>query len=98
MVHRYLLNRSTVRSALSIFVLGKCKTVSGPSSGENCVLPFKFNGVFHMACTTNGNEAHEERPWCSTKVTEIGEHIEGQGNWGLCGPKCPFDDIASTTG
>ena len=78
---------------------GQCKTVSGPSSGKNCVFPFKFNGVVHVACTTiNGNGTPEERPWCSTKVTEIGEHIEGQGNWGLCGQKCPFDDTSSTAG
>ena len=51
-----------------------------------------------MACTTNKNEAPEEKPWCSTKVTEIGEHVEGEGNWGLCGQKCPFDDTASTAG
>ena len=51
-----------------------------------------------MACTTKGNEAHEEKPWCSTKVTEIGEHIAGQGNWGVCGQKCPFDDTASPAG
>ena len=52
-----------------------------------------------MACTTKGKkDDHRVKPWCSTKVTEIGEHIEGEGNWGDCGQKCPFDDTASIAG
>ena len=65
-------------------------TVAGSSSGMKCIFPFIFEEVTHNACTEHGN-APEWEPWCSTKVSKFGVHIEGGGHWGDCGPECPFE-------
>ena len=44
----------------------------------------------HLKCTYNGNFGNETEPWCSTKVDDMGRHIENQGNWGYCGENCPL--------
>ena len=38
-------------------------------------------------CTTTDTE--DGLDWCSTKVDEEGQHVTGQGDWGVCGPDCP---------
>ena len=35
---------------------------------------------------------NNDKPWCSTKVNEDGEHVGKQGNWGDCGPECPVEE------
>ena len=65
----------------------ECTTVSGgPQEGALCIIPFKFKGKVRNGCIL---EEGEDRPWCSTKVSEEGTHLGGQKQWGYCGPQCP---------
>jgi len=66
-----------------------CKTVSGDDPNVSCAFPFKFNGTIYNNCAlaTDGY-------WCSTRVDNLGFHVEGQKKWGHCGPTCPFPDTA----
>ena len=58
-------------------------TVSGPSANQKCIFPFVFGGTTNIKC------AHDaDGFWCSTKVDSNGNHIGGEGNWGICGPSC----------
>ena len=42
-----------------------------------------FNGITYNEC------AHDaDGFWCSTKLDSNGNHIGGQGYWGMCGPNC----------
>ena len=66
-------------------------TVSGADPNKPCIFPFKFKDKPHYACILNPSP--ENKPWCSTKVDDQGNHIGGQGNWGNCdGSKCPMPD------
>lgn len=67
----------------------KCNTTGGPQGHVPCIFPFKFKGKTHNACTVV--DAEDNRPWCSTKITSLGYHITGQGNWGVCGELCPIE-------
>lgn len=51
------------------------------TSGEECSLPFSYQGTKYNKCTTNGDIL--DRPWCSTKVDGNGNH-DGDYNWGYC--------------
>ena len=66
--------------------------MAGPSAGMNCIFPFKYKGVTHNACTKHGIEDTEYDPWCSTKVDNNGDHIEGGGYWGDCSEECPNEN------
>merc|ERR1712154_294074 len=66
-----------------------CSVVSGPAAGSTCVFPFSYAGVTHNSCaewiyggTGTGST------WCSTLVDSSGVHVNGQGNYGFCGPDC----------
>ena len=74
---------STIVSFFSV-----CTTISGPSTNQRCVLPFKFNGVTHQKCPTDPED--KTKHWCSTKVDQNGQHISGIGAYGNCGPNCPL--------
>ena len=65
-----------------------CTTISGPSTNQRCILPFKFNGVTHQKCPTDPED--KTKHWCSTKVDQNGQHISGIGAYGNCGPNCPL--------
>eukprot|EP00808_Paulinella_micropora_P003586 g64177.t1 len=56
-----------------------CVTQSGPRSGQRCVFPFLYLGVWYSACTMKDSlEA-----WCATDVDDIGQAYEQE--WGNCG-------------
>ena len=65
------------------------KTARDPSSNNNvpCIFPFSYLGKTYTTCTADGHL--DQKSWCSTKVDAGGVHVEGGGNWGLCGPGCP---------
>ena len=63
-----------------------CKTVGGPSANQPCIFPFKWSGKTYNSCPVDPDDSNET--WCSTKTDSDGNHITGQGLWGLCGPKC----------
>ena len=65
-----------------------CTTESGPDPDKSCVFPFKLGGNTHKCCTLELNDPGETNAWCSTMVDDLGEHVEGQGNWGICETKC----------
>ena len=54
----------------------------GKDPNKDCVFPFFWNGRTHNSCIkdNSGN-------WCSTKVNNKGQHIEGK--WGVCSSVCP---------
>ena len=54
---------------------GDCMTVSGQSSGNECIFPFIWDGITHTSCTTHDRKPGEE-PWCSTKVDGNGNHVQ----------------------
>ena len=68
---------------------GRCFTSSGPSSNSRCVFPFIHGGVRYNGCTLAS--ADDGRPWCSTRVDNRGNHINGGGNWGHCPFGCVND-------
>ena len=35
--------------------------------------------------------------WCSTKVDGQGDHVSGQGHWGVCGVECPRELLCPQT-
>ena len=55
------------------------------------MFPFTYKGVTHSSCTTV--EESEGRDWCSTRVDPAGNHVAGEGNWGLCAPHCPREPV-----
>ena len=59
--------------------------MGGPSLNIPCIFPFKFNGRTFNECTWD-----EDGAWCSTQVDKNGNHVGGQGKWGLCGQECPI--------
>ena len=61
-----------------------CNTVSGPSANMPCIFPFRFRGVTYNECALDSDGY-----WCSTAVDAAGDHIGGQGNWGICSQDCP---------
>ena len=63
-----------------------CVTVSGKTPNLPCIFPFKYEGSIHKTCTITREDGVVTKPWCSTKVSENGEHI--QGNWGDCASEC----------
>ena len=67
-----------------MILLGACKTVSGPSRGENCIFPFKASGINHYSCK-EGTGKYKKQHWCATKVKFDGS----VSTWGWCGDSCP---------
>ena len=75
---------------VSILVSDSCRTVGGDSPNAPCVFPFVFADTVHKACTRDLDP--ENRPWCSTRVDEYGNHVESNpGEWGYCAPECPHE-------
>ena len=58
-------------------------TTSGPGAGKPCIFPFLYKATVYNECTDIDNSGVE---WCSTKVFDIGTHIDG--NFGNCGNAC----------
>ena len=54
-----------------------------------CIFPFKFSGQTFTQCTTVKDP--DDKPWCSTKVNENGNHVTSGGYWGHCGQDCDED-------
>ena len=72
-------------------------TNSGTSTCQDCKFPFKMKigmkTTIHNKCTVIDGA---RKPWCSTKVDELGYHIQGEENRVTCeDPECP---ILSTAG
>ena len=65
-----------------------CKTTSGSDPNKPCVFPFKFGDETHKCCTTALNDPGDTNAWCSTMVDDLGQHVGGQGKWGVCESKC----------
>ena len=55
-----------------------------------CKFPFTFNGVTHDACTMHGSS--DGKPWCSLKVDDEGQHVEGIATKFSCGKDCPINE------
>jgi len=70
-----------------------CRTNSGPARGRKCVFPFSFGGRTYNECAmwTYGG-INKGKFWCSTSTDVEGKHINGQGNYGICGPECPSEN------
>ena len=64
----------------------ECKPKEGPGSGGLCIFPFKYHGTSQNGCIWE--DAAPGKPWCSTKVDKQGNHVENEGNWGICGEEC----------
>ena len=65
---------------------GECRTTSGPSAGKACVFPFTWAGRTYHSCTREGD--HYGHLWCSTRTDRGGNHLSGQGEYGLCSKEC----------
>jgi len=63
-----------------------CTTVGGPDQGKPCIFPFRHNGVTYRECSVAGLNG---TAWCSTRVNNDGEHLAGQGLYGICPTSCP---------
>ena len=66
-------------------------TVSGPDAGKPCSLPFEFQEVRYLECTNVVDQSRKF--WCSTKTDSLGVHVDGEGNWGYCDPRCNFGSV-----
>jgi len=67
-----------------------CVTVSGGTTGANCIFPFKYQGREYSGCTVA--DASDGKLWCSTTTDSNGNHIGGRGFWGHCNSRiCPTD-------
>ena len=65
---------------------------------SSCVFPFTWNNKTHYACTYEHNNFWLGKPWCSTKVDENDNHIDG--HWGICdikNDKCPIEEKPQRT-
>jgi hypothetical protein len=53
------------------------------------VFPFTYAGTTYNGCAewVYGGE-HQGKLWCSTKVDETGNHVNGEGNYGFCSSSC----------
>jgi len=66
-----------------------CPVTSGPAKGGQCVFPFSFNGNTYQGCTPWKYGTLKGKPWCSTRTDGQGNHLNGGGHYGFCGPSCP---------
>ena len=46
-----------------------------------CIFPFRYHGKMYFKCSFDSFG-----PWCSTRVTNDGDH---DGFWGFCESDCP---------
>ena len=53
-----------------------CRTVSGPSPNQKCVLPFKHGGKLYNKCPKDPEAPGKY--WCSTQTDDKGNHISGK--------------------
>ena len=60
---------------------------TSPTPNAQCRFPFKFDGKLRDSCITDKDP--DGKYWCSTKVDENFEHVQGGGFWGLCEDSCP---------
>eukprot|EP00092_Neocalanus_flemingeri_P011603 GFUD01012504.1.p1 GENE.GFUD01012504.1~~GFUD01012504.1.p1 ORF type:complete len:236 (+),score=49.73 GFUD01012504.1:79-786(+) len=68
----------------------KCSVVTGPATGSECAFPFTWQGKTWTGCapwTYGGPD--QGKVWCSTATNNNGGHVNGKGNYGICGPDCP---------
>ena len=61
-------------------------TGNGGNVGAECIFPFVFRGVVYKKCTRVGDA--NNKLWCSTKVDDKGVHVNDEGYFGHCNPKC----------
>ena len=82
-----------IQSILLLFILMQgclcvpklgCTTVAGPDKGKACVFPFRYYGGTFNECAPYGTD----RGWCSTLTDSNGNHMSGQGKWGICPSDC----------
>ena len=73
-----------------------CKTISGKSTGKECVFPFKFNGKIYNYCIKSQNPKYTNKLWCPTKLNEKGSGMYSQTHWGWCSSKCPNEESLLT--
>ena len=64
--------------------------MDGAASGSPCIFPFVYKGLIHETCTFLDSDLIGGKPWCSTLVDVMGHHVPKQGNWGICGSRCPM--------
>merc|ERR1711963_141941 len=67
-----------------------CRVISGPANDKQCVFPFVFSGTTYTGCAEwiyGGPDTGKW--WCSTKTDNKGEHVNGEGEYGICEETCP---------
>ena len=55
------------------------------------VFPFRFllsSCEIHNDCNWDGDSSGGA--WCSTLISDSGQHVGGKGNWGNCAENCPM--------
>ena len=67
-------------------LLDECQTVDQSGANKPCIFPFNLEGITYNTCTLVA--ADNDKPWCSTRVDNFGNHVTGGGHYGDCGPKC----------
>merc|ERR1719239_1942301 len=67
---------------------GACIAVSGKRGGSACVFSFGYKNVTYTKCSRV--DQFNNKPWCSLKVDELGNHIKGW--FGNCGPHCEVEE------
>ena len=79
--------RSSIASPLSgSSMKSVCRTTSGPAAGKRCVFPFTWKGRTYHSCTREGDQYGHL--WCSTSTDTGGNHVSGQGEYGVCSKAC----------
>ena len=71
---------------LSLLVVMTCRAQECMTeANKTCVFPFRHRNHTYDGCTEHFDP--DGKLWCSTKVTEEGDHIKGE--WGHCSNSCP---------
>jgi len=83
-------------SSCAINQPGTCISSSGSAAGQQCIFPFKYNGVQYNGCAPLHSENRLLDFWCSTKTDVNGFHITGPfedpGKYvGFCDSSCIRD-------
>ena len=83
------INQLEVPKIYFYYSIDICKTISGGSTGKECVFPFKFNGKMYSYCIKSSDQKHKNKLWCPTMLNKKSSEMYSQTHWGWCSSKCP---------
>ena len=63
-----------------------CRTIGGPNTNANCVLPFTWQGQTYHGCPVDPDDPSKR--WCSTQIDNLGHHVTGKNQYGFCSKEC----------